>query len=871
MNWDQERLIFAENEARRLNYAEEPATGRRELTRYFPLVIEAALESALTFARKYVSAGNYPHERMFIDNPQADGKVYQGRWRHVSTRASGGPKPTGFVQILRYGWADAVLTDKQAPNDECFILEAADTNVDARTMVFAWHSVARDAVTACLDSLRAAGAFVNPQVQGEDRPGTWQLDAINARQTEDGSYLITAGAIRVATVSALKDFESLTPVRERVREILAPFGQEGGYTEIDNKRTGYRPTEGIRLTYRALNAACREFLENMSDHDMRQLLPEEDRNRFEFVKKQVVADAEMTVKLVAEYLYVPLKKTTPESEARYVSLTRNNQSGKLVLVRAWPRIDPAAADKLLIENANPKVTAETVTDPQADGKVYTGDWLARVTRAEETDNEGVRLVQSLTKMGDQSVDVVTGTSPDQQTHEFYRFDVSAADVADFLDEKGVDPKRFRWSVSEPGITKLVKISAAEDGSLTLYALYATTEGLAHTDLAQYGEDDFRLTVAESAQVTAEREWASNVPVALLRQIAAKYGESAPNVRHDFQITRRDTHTFDFAGVTRTIAELDSGEFVAGEDAARRTRRRLGANLSAATVLEKFAVPESVPAGVRYELEAKPNSDGTTDAVLTTEEVKNQTGQACESTPLATTVLESRTAAESALSPETAVAGQKIKAESQPTPHGRFATRREETTAHAVVGTAYVAKRLGKLVETVQEYRHATAPPDADDGEIVEARLNDFARYDAIKRSLALSGELNESKRCSSVATCEWDANRMTVRTPRYSVSSNPLLEDQIGWDYWEIITWRWRTVTTEVEEEYSLSYPTVTTAEATAGTIGAGTSQAHVVREVIDGLWVLETKTVTTSEWSDPQFELLHIAYVTIDGQGQTP
>lgn len=534
-----------------------------------------------------------------------------GLWRNAGYGYS--HQGAYYFLTLREGWATSVLA-ASLPNDECMIQTGSDTRSDSRAYTFCWRNIASSAVNACVAALRTLGSFTNPTVQGEQKTGVYAFTNIQTAQQQDGSYWISIDSVLVKDVASVDDLKAMTPIRERIHDVENPFGREGGYAE----HIGRKPTEGITLTYRALSIGSKAFLEGMTDTQLRELLPTADKDLFETVKARVAEDEANTLKLIAAFQYVPLRSTTPEADARIVGEVRFNQSGKLSLTRSWPRIDPSLVDDLLVSNANTAITADIVTDPKADGKTYSGDWLVLTTKKDMTENDGMRIVQELIKCGDQKLYTKTGTDPLHLTCEFKLWDASVTAIEAFLadpnpfDDASVDPK---WETAENGITKVVRTESNADRSINLHAIYSTTANLGHIELFTAGTGaPGKLSVQDTYSSKTERGYGWNIPVANLKTYSDYYSPAvrAVNTKNDFKITRRDEHTFDFEGALQTFVTIDSGAVVIEDTAEKTVTRRSGEYVLAAKIAadQDFGPVTSPTPGTVVEVDAKPNDVGS---------------------------------------------------------------------------------------------------------------------------------------------------------------------------------------------------------------------------------------------------------------------
>ena len=630
MAYEKQIEDFAESKATWVSSNQIPLLNTVQLVRGWKAVSDVEKATNEDYLNTYISPKNTIPSST-IEDPQADGcgdleggvlkNVFTGLWRHVSTAWS--RENQLYLQTLRLGWASTLAAD------ECMIKTGSDTRDDARSYTFYWRNIASTAVDACVAGLRGAGSLVNPLVQGETKAGTFAIADIVPEQQEDGSYWILAKTIKVATVASAGDLDGLEPVRKAVHVVENPFGLEGGYTA----HIGRKPTDGILLTYRALSKDSQAVLEALTDAELQARLSTAEKLKYEFIKKDVTEDSGNTLTLALVYQYIPLATTITAESARYVGVTRKNQSNKIIVEISWPRIDPVHIGTI---SALALFTRDTVTDPVVEGITYAGEYFVNTTTAPMTDNDGIRIVQRMTKAGDQKLDLITGENPDHCVYEFFRWDISALDVAHFMaqtdDERyaHTGPVNWNWGTPEIGKTKNVQVQKNEDESFTLKAVYGDTDGLTKVQLCPVitGNVPFSgtpLTTQELHAKTSEKAFGWNIPVANLPVYAAYYKPTTPvvNQRNTFQISRQTEHVFDFSGTRETFVPVDSGWVTLDRDNYRTVKVRAGqfieevaplgadpVNLGAA-----FDIPETA-FNHKYERVFKKNELGSYDGQIT---------------------------------------------------------------------------------------------------------------------------------------------------------------------------------------------------------------------------------------------------------------
>lgn len=616
---------FAESSATWLGFSDIPRLNTSELVRGWKAVADSYKAANCVYLNEYVSPKNASPSSTITD-PQADGSgtepggalqnVYTGMWRHVSTIWS--RQTQMYIQTLRLGWAGS-LSD-----DERMVRTGMDSRSDARSYEFYWRNIASSAVDACLVQLRGTTSLVDPLVQDEVKVGTFAISEIVPQQQDDGSYWIILKTTKVKAITAIGDFDDLTPIRKDVHDIENPFGLEGGYTT----HVGRKPTDGIVLTYRALSLASRAVIMALTDAQLQTLVGVTDALKYEFIKRDLSEDSGNTLTLSLAYQYIPLATEITAESARFVKLERKNQSNKLIIELSWPRIDPEYIDTI---SATVLFTRDTVTNPVIEGKTYAGEYFVNTTTAPMTDNEGIRIVQRMTKSGDQKLDVVTGKDPDHRIYEFYRWDISALDVAHFMaqeDDEAVgltdldgNQLAYHWGTPELGITKNVRVSKKEDESFDLYAIYADTANLTKTHLCPTGLGDLSgtpLLTRDTYVKQTERAHGWNIPVSLLKAYADYYNPTSGivNQRNTFNIRRQTEHVFDFDGTRETFIPLVASWVVSEENEFQRVSVRQGSFILLEHLADggitPFGKPSSYKENQAYRKVFKANDVGSYD-------------------------------------------------------------------------------------------------------------------------------------------------------------------------------------------------------------------------------------------------------------------
>jgi hypothetical protein len=610
MAYEAELADLSPLKADRVSFSGSTHTKDRECVLSWKIVGDERRQTVLDYLRSVATVTNQAYDRKKA--------VLPGVWRNAGFGWNA--QNQMYYLTLREGWATSLTSG------EMMVKAGSDTRSDNRTYEFYWRNIAAEAVDSCVEGLRATGSMVNPTVQGEIKDGAFSISSIMPLQQDDGSYWISITCTRVATILTIADIAALVPVRKDTRDIENPFGLEGGYTT----HVGRKPTDGIVLTYRALSMASRDVIMALTDDALQGLLGVAEKAKFEFIKRDLTEDSGNTLALSLAYQYIPLKLTTPEADARKVSFGLSNQSGKLTMKRSWPRIDPTQSKDLLTANENQKVTDGMVTDPMMDGVTYSGDWLARTTISEMTGNDGDRIEQELIKEGDQALNLKYGSDPLHVTYELWRVDASVSKINDFMAQTGSEavgvgtPIDFKWDEPELGITKIVKTDWNADRSANLHAIYSTAKDLELVELFTAGTGaPGKLTVQDDYVSTTERGFGWNIPVASLKTYSDYYKPSVRvvNTKNEFEITRRDEHTFDFRGVLTTFVPIDSGDVVTEDTTEKTVIVRTGKYLTGGTYFTantgEYVRPTAATANVRVDLDVKDNLWGSRDAIKTT--------------------------------------------------------------------------------------------------------------------------------------------------------------------------------------------------------------------------------------------------------------
>lgn len=181
------RRLFMEGPARLLGESDTPLNNSRELTRLFDLQVDSVTQKQMDWLWMYVSGGpaDAPNTtaKSYVDNPQVQGKLWPGRWRLVSNTFS--QKHRGVIQVLRLGWAQAIVWD------EALLPATDDLALAEGYRTVQWRNCDPAYACAMAASLNV-GTITNAVVQGQTLSGAWHVIKVTTgHMQDDGSCVIT--------------------------------------------------------------------------------------------------------------------------------------------------------------------------------------------------------------------------------------------------------------------------------------------------------------------------------------------------------------------------------------------------------------------------------------------------------------------------------------------------------------------------------------------------------------------------------------------------------------------------------------------------------------------------------------------------------
>lgn len=127
----------------------------------------------------------------YVDDPEAGGEVFEGRWRQAFIRRIAQGEVTKLVQVLRRGWATALIdaearliSGDNVPLQPERILQRQYVNLDFTQL------------GVMIDGIEATKYIENPTIEGEmygsvEVPVKWRILSSKPSRADDGSGIIT--------------------------------------------------------------------------------------------------------------------------------------------------------------------------------------------------------------------------------------------------------------------------------------------------------------------------------------------------------------------------------------------------------------------------------------------------------------------------------------------------------------------------------------------------------------------------------------------------------------------------------------------------------------------------------------------------------
>ena len=137
-------------------------------------------------------------ECSYVDDPEAGGETFEGRWRQAYIRRIAQGDVTKLVQVLRKGYAQSIYWTEARVKGGKFLQDqptvgpdgVSHISSDEKYLEVYWPNLAPEKVQAMVDGLNAS-TFTNPVVQEETRTGVWHNLVVAPSVADDGSGVIT--------------------------------------------------------------------------------------------------------------------------------------------------------------------------------------------------------------------------------------------------------------------------------------------------------------------------------------------------------------------------------------------------------------------------------------------------------------------------------------------------------------------------------------------------------------------------------------------------------------------------------------------------------------------------------------------------------
>jgi len=171
--------------------------GDAELPRCFPELSPDAIPDAIDYLNTVTSVKNSVPCK-YVDNPMANGEVYEGRWRQAFIRRVMQGEVTKLVQVLRRGWAEQINWD------EARLMDGDNQPLQPERMLrvqFVNLNYAK--LGEMIDGIETTKYYINPTIAGEIYDGPpvgdppvnadqkWRVLSARPSRADDGSGVIT--------------------------------------------------------------------------------------------------------------------------------------------------------------------------------------------------------------------------------------------------------------------------------------------------------------------------------------------------------------------------------------------------------------------------------------------------------------------------------------------------------------------------------------------------------------------------------------------------------------------------------------------------------------------------------------------------------
>ena len=170
----------------------------------------------------------------------------------------------------------------------------------------------------------------------------------------------------------------------------------------------------------------------------------------------------------------------------------------------------------------------------------------------------------------------------------------------------------------------------------------------------------------------------------------------------------------------------------------------------------------------------------------------------------------------------------------------------------------VSNLNGIYTESVRKFKNTTLPA-ANVGELVKALEDELGQFsgEVIKRDILNTGGTDGVFISTSAAVYEWNRENSDARFPILTTSTNSETPQRItGYNVWKMVCPFRRKVRVKIERRYYSTMPSASIVDdsefiaANADYVdGGGVAITNNVIEIQEGLYAIETKTFTTSDW----------------------
>jgi hypothetical protein len=224
--------------------------GDAELPRHWPELSLDQIPSAIDYLNLCTSVKNSVPCK-YVDDPMANGEVYEGRWRQAFIRRVMQGEVTKLVQVLRKGYAETINWDEARIRIARWLQDqpTGTTSDYERYIEVYWPNCSISKLEAMANSLNAR-TYPDPTIENEVRAGTWRNVGVTTSKADDGSGIVTMSlAISHFRLDAFTNW--LTGRNEEI-VYLWGYGKDEAQAVIDawkakghGATVAYRKDEGL--------------------------------------------------------------------------------------------------------------------------------------------------------------------------------------------------------------------------------------------------------------------------------------------------------------------------------------------------------------------------------------------------------------------------------------------------------------------------------------------------------------------------------------------------------------------------------------------------------------------------------------------------